>query len=199
MLEGGDKFDEDFYKDKPDLKIGSGSDKTVFTDPSNPEKAVGIFHPSVEETPLQARGRFFLSKILHILFPENIPNIHFSGHNPKAIITTKIHHGVPVETSKEEKSDLVKKLKSVGLMVDDVSDNIIRSEDGHIVYTDNQAPWYIYNFPERKTKEKTYDTEKINAAIEQLPTEKREQALTYLSQLEAAYEEEDGINPNKED
>ena len=37
------KFTKEFYEDKPELKLGEGSEKTVFQDPDDSKKVIGIY------------------------------------------------------------------------------------------------------------------------------------------------------------
>lgn len=63
-------------------KIGAGQEKQIFEHPTDPAKVVARFRESREskrQTPSQMRGRYYLSKVLHLIFPKFVPNMHCSG------------------------------------------------------------------------------------------------------------------------
>lgn len=67
--------------------IGEGKEKLVYADPENPEKVIAEFKEGEsEETAQSLRGRFYFTKILHMLFPKNIPDIHLAAKNGKSVI-----------------------------------------------------------------------------------------------------------------
>lgn len=55
-------------------QIGRGARKTVFESNEDPEKLVANFHDLKSND--QVKSTFYLGKIAHILFPDNIPDIH---------------------------------------------------------------------------------------------------------------------------
>lgn len=60
--------------------IGEGKDRRVFIDPKNEARVIAETKDDVEqETPLQLKGKYYLTKIVHNLFPENIPDIYQVG------------------------------------------------------------------------------------------------------------------------
>ena len=58
--------------------IGGGFEKRVYVDEHNADKVVKVYLEK-EGGENKARARFYLGKILHMLFPENFPNIHLSA------------------------------------------------------------------------------------------------------------------------
>jgi hypothetical protein len=59
--------------------IGVGHEKKVYDDPHSKERVVGVYHEHLQNKTLnQVKGRYYLQKILHLLFPKNIPDIHES-------------------------------------------------------------------------------------------------------------------------
>ena len=70
-------------------KIGSGSEKNVYVDPKTPDRVIAQFHEDALETKRSLKGRYYLSKILHILLPKNIPDIHSASKNDKKVIVSE--------------------------------------------------------------------------------------------------------------
>ena len=59
--------------------IGEGGEKKVYDDPNNPNRVVGVYRENRRDKTLnQVKGRYYMQKILHLLFPKNIPDIHES-------------------------------------------------------------------------------------------------------------------------
>ena len=79
-------------KEKLGEPIGVGGEKKVYQDPKNPDRVVGIFREHIEETPNQIKARFYLTKILHLLFPKNIPDMHWAGSEPNAYQADRKEH-----------------------------------------------------------------------------------------------------------
>lgn len=65
-------------------QIGIGGNKQVFRDSHDDKKVVLEFHKKVDNE--QIRGTFYLSKIAHLLFPDNIPNIDIAGNRTKSYL-----------------------------------------------------------------------------------------------------------------
>lgn len=60
--------------------IGAGSYKRIYPDAQNPEKKV-IAEFRVQMPPEQIKSLYYLGKISHILFPDNIPDVDFAGNS----------------------------------------------------------------------------------------------------------------------
>ena len=67
-------------------KIGEGSEKDVFADSHNPDRVIARFKETEAENERQTRGRFYLSKILHLLLPQNIPDVHLSAKGGERVM-----------------------------------------------------------------------------------------------------------------
>ena len=76
-----EKFKE-FIKDKVETQksLGKGGEKTVYPYPDNSQRVIGVYSSKHEflweKSPEYNKAKFYLTKILHMLFPENIPDIH---------------------------------------------------------------------------------------------------------------------------
>jgi len=80
-------------KEKLGEPIGVGGEKKVYQDPEHPDRIVGVFKEDhEEETSNQIKARFYFTKILHLLFPKNIPDMHWAGNEPNAFSSAKVEH-----------------------------------------------------------------------------------------------------------
>lgn len=73
-------------------KIGEGAEKEVYIHPDNENKVVARFKENKEndiETQSQIKGRYYLTKILHLLFPKQIPDIHLSSKGEDTVIVSE--------------------------------------------------------------------------------------------------------------
>ena len=81
--------------------LGEGSEKKVFVDPDDKRYAKGIFHEELEESPNKIKSRFYLTKILHILYPKNVPDIHMSASKPNMLVVDRVEHDKAQQIHKE--------------------------------------------------------------------------------------------------
>lgn len=60
--------------------LGEGEERKVFLDPNREERVIAeTKDQEVKETPRQLKGRYYLTKIVHGLLPENIPDVYQAG------------------------------------------------------------------------------------------------------------------------
>lgn len=76
--------------EKPSSPIGVGSEKRIYNDPINKDRVIAKFHEHIEETVNQTKARYYLTKILHLLLPKNIPDMHWTGSDPHAYAIDKV-------------------------------------------------------------------------------------------------------------
>jgi hypothetical protein len=188
-------------KDKKILQRKSGgSEKDVYSHPSKENKIYSFLkenYPTVN----QIKGRYYLTKILHILFLKNIPDIYAVVKNNNAIIVTErkfVNDNFNLKNhSKKQyrfyarsiKSDskfqrFVSALKNFGIYPDVSNMENFAYVNDEIVYLDNSfLPWKIDKI--KKSIRVLYDYNKIKETIELLsePSDKR-RALLYLRRLE---------------
>lgn len=76
----------------PDKKPIYGAEKKVYETIDNGREVIALFHN--EKNPRSMKGRYYLTKILHQLFPEEIPDISFAGGKDGKGVTVaeKIQH-----------------------------------------------------------------------------------------------------------
>ncbi|MDO8483069.1 MAG: hypothetical protein Q7S86_04615 [bacterium] len=80
-------FENEYVKDtkKP---LGVGMEKDVYEQKDRIDGVVKVERKA--ESPRKVRARFYLLKILHMLYPKNIPDIHFSFTEPNATGRDKV-------------------------------------------------------------------------------------------------------------
>lgn len=194
-------------------KIGGGKEKNVFEHPDNPDKVIAKLHERWSENKWQFRGRFYLSKILHVLFPKNIPDVHLSAQGTDKILVSEMknldpmHQEIqklvangywrsPVETTYEKKlesdpcfHDLTRSMAYLGIYLDTAGRNFGYDDRGNLIYVDNDfSPWGI-NLKSLKINF-NFNKENLLVRVNSLPEEQKEKALLYLNRIEDLAEED---------
>ena len=173
------KFRRETYTEADQKPLGRGFQKEVFVSPDDPEKVIGIYKEYAEETPEEVKARFYLTKILHFLYPHNIPALHLSASRPQVIVVQRVHENVGHQA---ESDSLKNNLFELGVSLDTKLDNFIATGRGDVWYTDTIRPWLRYG-------RKNYDGDKIREAILKLDEDTQAQAFAYLARLEQLYVE----------
>ncbi|MDO8429812.1 MAG: hypothetical protein Q7S73_00385 [bacterium] len=185
---------------KENLKsLGRGVEKEVFENPDNPDLTLGIYHEYKDESVNLIKARFYLTKILHMLSPENMPDIHLVSSNPKLIVMDKVEGNDLVDEEKDwkKRQQEIKKLKdkfsNIGInILDDTPANFRYDYNGNLVYLDNLYPWgQSLRSSENKSTVFYYDEKKLEAALKSLKEQgNRELGLSYLERVEILRKEE---------
>lgn len=207
--------------------LGVGDEKVVYEDPNNPELVVSLHKEDTgdrELSPSEMNARFYLTKIIHLLFPQSIPDIAMSASEPNLIKRKKIqfdsdHDAIRrlrllreegeepseelIQASKRVgekiKSDgnvlqLAKALENLGVDVDRASQNFGYDVEGNVIYIEEFNALRMA----ADGPQPWFDIDKIERAIEGLDDKKREQASTYLERLKKLIAEEIArIRPSK--
>jgi hypothetical protein len=98
--------------------VGEGAHKNVYKDADHPDKVIAIRKELEKDSPELERtikARFYLTKILHILFPENIPDIDLATSDPQATRREKVEHDLNHATLQEWVKNTLEHLKSGSL------------------------------------------------------------------------------------
>src|SRR3989344_9681701 len=95
MEKGIEKF---HLADEP---LGRGVERTVYPSIKHPDRVVGIYHEGSEETSRSMKATYYLTKIAHLLFPANIPDVQFAASDPNAVGRTRVELGEEHETLKK--------------------------------------------------------------------------------------------------
>jgi len=57
--------------------LGSGNEKNVYIDPENEKRVISLMKETEQRDTLrQLKGRYYLTKIAHLLLPDNIPDVY---------------------------------------------------------------------------------------------------------------------------
>lgn len=137
--------------------LGRGIEKEVHEHPDDTNKVVSVYHEDGIEEPHfyeddlvehiphpemdqnernRYKRQFYLLKILNLLFPKNIPNVHIVGTEPRFIVRERI--STNITPSKEDTSVklLVEALESLGLDVDENRKNFPLQKNDEPMYLD---------------------------------------------------------------
>lgn len=156
--------------------LGEGREKEVFVSPNDPDKVVGIMKESAESAE-EAKAEFYLTKILHLLHPELVPDISARTTEPNAVERERVFGG----ESTFRQNDAVKDgLFALGVKLDSKPSNYIAEADKPARYVDTVKTWL-------RNGERNYDPDKIREAVAALPEPDRAGALAYLARLEALH------------
>lgn len=201
-------------------KIGEGAEKTIYSHPENPEKVIARWHYDTKESLEQVRGRYYLTKILHLLFPKNIPDIHqiYKSGEQVAILEKK----EPDTIHKKLHDSLLKFHGARGSVPRFHAANYskLATEHSQRIYWDKQYKdfrekisrlgisvdvvainfgydkdgnlLYLDNsfLPWNNASDPSYDEKRLREAIDELNGADRESALKYLERLEKLREED---------
>lgn len=189
-----EKF-KDYLKSKVEKqkKIGSGAEKQVYQHPDKPDKVFGVYHPiseyQYEKSSEYNKAKFYLTNIIHMLFPENIPDVSMATTEPRTIIRGRIKPRKSLIMRKLKEADFGKKLTlekallDLGLQFDQTDINFLEDKNGNIVYVDDIYPWFVVG-------RRLYDPDKIRSLIlQKLEGHEQDRALKYLERLEALFEQ----------
>ena len=192
-------------------EIGSGSEKRVFEDLENEDRVIGVFdNENRPETPQQVKARFYLTKILHLLLPKNIADMHWATSEPRTIQSDKLEHSrlhkilnagegedeASIDKAKAEDAmlndpsikQLAKSIEEVGIFLPDAAGlNFSHDADGNALYMDTFIAWIT----DGQGKVMLYfDWNELGDAIETLGDDEKAKANIYLERLKVLYEEE---------
>ncbi len=209
--------------------LGEGEDRKVFVDPKREGRVIVENKDQAEyETTLQLKGRYYLTKIVHHLLPDEIPDIHQVGEakakdgGKQTIDRERVTHSTGQEALQqarhegkdeeearqeliaemgEEMGDLDMKLSKLGLgfNIDSNVGNYTRNASGKVNYLESFKPWQT-DVVDPKELEVLFDEAALREAIDNIPDEKtKNECLSYLDRLLDLLEEErKGLQEQKE-
>lgn len=197
--------------------IGEGNDRKVFVDPNREGRVIVETKKETErETASQLKGRYYLTKIVHRLLPDQIPDIYQAGEEKDGIQTLdreRISHTAGQEKLQEarhagddeekaaklmraemgsEMSDIDMRLSEIGFgfNIDSNVGNYTRSTTGKVNYLESFKPWQI-DIVNPKELEVLFDEPLLRNAINELTDEGiKKECLRYLERLLALLEKE---------
>ena len=169
-----------------------------------------------KDTPRQLKGRYYLTKIAHLLLPHNIPDVYQASessertqtvdveriaHTPGHKLFQEVHRsgGDPREAGERiakemsaEMSNLTDKLADIGLgfNVDESFGNYTKDEEGNVYYLETFKPWKTDPTNPKKL-EILFNEEELRESIEGISDEDvKTKSLKHLERLLALLEEE---------
>lgn len=213
---------EIFNIKKEENLVGEGSQNRVFQDPHRPERVIG-FYKGGHENPPEVKGRFYLTKILHILFPDNIPDIEFSTSEPSTTGRQKVELGplhekvkkyiLSVEKERvkperagdaeeaEETIETIEKDERVQKLIMDLRKVGVRvdAKGVNFGFDERGNVKYIEIFPAYSRDFggvvwPSVDMTKLETAIKKLDPEQRQRASLYVVRLKKNIEEARGAD-----
>ena len=198
--------------------LGEGDEKKVFVDPENEKRVISERKDTTEkDTPRQLKGRYYLTKIAHLLLPKNVPDIYQAGesedgkqtidaerisHSPGQTLLQELRHeGKDEKTAEEElRKELGPEMGAVDLELERIGvlgftpdlnlGNYTKDKSGNVYYLETFKPWEV-DAADSKKLEILFDEEALRDAIDAIPDQKaKEECAQYLERLLALLEEE---------
>lgn len=169
------------------LSIGEGADKVVYDHPTDPTKVVAVF--KYDDKDINAiKRRFYVNKVLHMLYPDNIPDISLASSNPMSLILEKAS-GEQLDPSKpnfDKKSQyfaavqaLSDELESLGINIDSNYVNFHIATNGMVQYVDDFSGRFNVT-----------NNDLVHAIRSQLPPDDQERALRYLTKVSTEFKKQ---------
>lgn len=203
--------------------LGQGDEKKVFVNPDNESRVITERKEDAiteTESPRQLKGRYYLTKITHMLLPEQIPDIYQAGETKDGTQSTD-RERLPLTKGQEilqearnsgadeteakkiiekelmgDVSKLTEKLEELGLgfNIDENLGNYTRNEQGTLNYFETFNPWQSDSTSPGGI-ELLFDEETMKEAIEQMPDgSDKKMCEGYMERLlELAEEEKQAI------
>lgn len=206
-----------FHIPEEQKPLGFGREKRVYNHPDNPDRVIGIYRGLERHSKNFMKATFYLMKILHLLFPETIPDISFSSFRYHAITREKVNLGKShkaLEAAHEHRIQHGEEPPGRILIEADAAEEILEnSHDKTEFLEDIQKVVGIidvapvnFGFDSRGnlkfvdtilpwyqtagTIEQNFNTQELRVEIEGLKPEARERGLAYLEKLEKLFTEE---------
>ncbi|SRR6266481_5819965 len=197
--------------------LGEGDERKAFIDPNNEQRIISERKEEAEKDTLrEMKGRYYLTKIAHLLLPNNIPDVHQAGETAQgkqlvdaerishsqghALLQERRRHGVDEGAAAKKiikelgpemrKLDLELERIGFGFNIDPNVGNYTKDEAGNVYYLEAFKPWRADAADEGEI-EILFDEEALRDAIEGLVDPGvKEKCNNYLERLLALLEEE---------
>lgn len=197
--------------------IGEGEENKVFVDPENPDRVIAERKEGAEkESSRQAKGRYYLTKIVHALLPDNIPDVYQStmaADGQQTIVRERVAHSegqvnlqdvrkkgedeaeagrALIEEMGTSMQEIALKLEDIGLGfgIDENAGNYTKDAAGNVRYLESFLPWRI-DPSSPDGLERLFDSEALRSAIRNMPEmDAQQQCEGYLQRLEALVADE---------
>ncbi len=197
--------------------LGEGDEKKVFINPEDEGRVIAVTKKEAgKDTPRQLKGRYYLTKIAHMLLPQHVPDIYQAGESQSGVQTVdaeRIAHtqghallqearqlGEGEESAhqqiiKEMDGAMTKvdmELERIGLSfnIDANVGNYTKDEAGNVYYLETFKPWQV-DVANPKELEVLFDEEEMRIAIDGMADqEAKAECMNHLERLLALLEEE---------
>lgn len=204
--------------------FASGDEKDIY-EHHDPQKIVkvtvddgeGKFEAGNER---YIKAEFYLTKILHLLFPDTIPDIHGVSFKHQATIHErkeldeahrtlqnfyhKANLGEDVETGEKEQkafeiskqrkqtTTIIQRLQNMGIVIDRAHQNFAEDKKGSVIYLDSIIPWKAsHRLAPDMNFTINFNVGQLHEIItEELSEPEKTQALHYLDRLTTLADEE---------
>lgn len=179
--------------------LGSGSQKDVYALNDHPNRAIAVFKNGerpygAREPNLAIKREYYARKILHTLYPDNIPDVYLAASEPAVLITERIDPGPITETRRKiwahnqrrDQNRLGDQLRKIGVYIDEASPlNFARRTNGSLAYVDDPmvGDW---GFNARSIAA-------LHEELAKLPPARRDKAERQLQRWNALMDEEDEL------
>ncbi|MCR4261215.1 MAG: hypothetical protein NUV96_02715 [Candidatus Colwellbacteria bacterium] len=209
-----------FKFESKDLEpLGEGMERETFINPEDPDKVISVKKEGIEkDTPHQLKGRYYLTKIAHLLLPSHIPDIFQVGESEdgtqtidrERIVHTPGHEllqemrrsGGNVESAGKQLADEIQvpgkgrwevelALSDIGFgfNIDSNLGNYTKDDKGDIYYLETFNPWQADVEPGEL--EALFGEEELREAIDGVADQEvKEACMRYLERLLVLFEEE---------
>ncbi|MDO8470289.1 MAG: hypothetical protein Q7S84_04750 [bacterium] len=199
-----------FMEPRFEKLIGGGGEKNVYEDPNDPNRVIGVYHEKAP-SPRFVEGRQHLTKIMHLLFPKNIPDIYDSSYNPHTIVRQRMQldegHtvmqkdyetnflGKGFDANLREAANVVKRkleedprVRDLSVAMEQLVDRDLNARnygydaDGNPVFIDTFDPWETY--PDGRIATRKFDLVALGEAIEKIEDKSvQKEAKGHLNEL----------------
>lgn len=186
--------------------IASGGFKDVHEHPENPNLVRCVFRGDVPETVEYIEGRYCLTRLLHKLYPDQIPDMvaysvpqEFLGEyyvDMQKVHTDKSRQGL-VNNKLPERATIIQNLKDLGVGLDTGNyGNFSFDTNGKLWYVDSIDPWGNRGLPELT---RNYNPRILLDRMQELPETERETTVEYLRRLEKLFNTEFEANKGRQE
>ena len=155
------------------MPLGMGAEKVVYPHKDRSDQVVAFYKDrgdgSEGLSAYELKSRYYTIRLMHVLLPDNIPDAHLVGTNPRGMhLDAVAHNPMDEETFKRLYEDLRTKAGALGVFLDPKRSNFVLGDDGKLKYVDD------FGLPE--------DFTPIEVAISKIEDETmRERAQRYAS------------------
>jgi hypothetical protein len=172
--------------------MANGASKDIHEHPDNPELVRCVFRRGdAPETKEDIEGRYLLTKLLHLLYPEQIPDMT-AYSVPEHILeeywidVQRIHidesRRDEIKNSLPERHVIINSLDELGVGLDTGNHgNFAFDTAGKLWYVDSIDPWGNRGLAELK---RNYNPQALLDRIQTLPETEKSSAIKYVNRLE---------------